>query len=322
MKRCFFTFLFSFSFLGFSQDMNIDMEDHLFAAYLRNFAPVAVSEMHRTGIPASIKLVQGILESYFGMSFLAKGSNNHFGIKCKRDWNGARFFYSDDEPNECFRKYDSVLESFFDHSRFLTTKKRYSSLFLLDKKDYKGWALGLQKAGYATDLTYPEQLIKRIEKYRLWVFDEEQLEGLSQRIEQYLLDLDLKLDVLPSFDFKHISKKKRVFRHINKKKKYIIVGEGENIEEIAKRYKISLHKLRLYNDLDGDKSLSVGQNLFLQGKNAYGISKFYVVKKGETMHSISQKLGVKLKKLYYKNSMKEDQEPIEGQVLYIKGRKR
>jgi flagellum-specific peptidoglycan hydrolase FlgJ len=152
---------------------------HLFASsqegvvvnYINEFSPTAVIEGVRTGIPPSITLAQGIHESGNGKSELARKSNNHFGIKCGGSWNGRSVNHDDDKPNECFRKYDSPLESYKDHSDFLTSRKHYARLFQLPITDYKAWAYGLKKAGYATDPKYPQKIIKNIEKYNLFVYD-------------------------------------------------------------------------------------------------------------------------------------------------------
>lgn len=140
-------------------------------AYVEKWAKVAVSEMYRSGVPASITLAQGLLESRYGLSELATKGNNHFGIKCHKDWKGKSMAYDDDEKGECFRVYGSADESFRDHSDFLRYRDRYKFLFDLETKDYKGWAYGLKKAGYATDPNYPTKLIKYIEDYRLYEYD-------------------------------------------------------------------------------------------------------------------------------------------------------
>ena len=139
--------------------------------YIKRYAPIAVSEMHKYNVPASITLAQGILESGNGRSQLASKSNNHFGIKCHTGWKGAKVYHDDDEKGECFRKYKYVESSYEDHSQFLSGRRRYASLFKLKKTDYKGWSKGLKKAGYATDKNYPKKLIKIIETYELYEFD-------------------------------------------------------------------------------------------------------------------------------------------------------
>lgn len=326
MKKKFFILFWTLLSKGiYSQDA--------FPLYIKNFASFAVKEMHRTGIPASIKLAQGILESSFGESYLAKNANNHFGIKCGIDWKGDFSFHDDDKSKECFRKYNSILESFLDHSNFLK-KPRYAALFLLPKQDYKAWARGLKKAGYATVSDYADRLIKRIEKYKLWVFDRENIEdfkGLESRIDQYLLDLSLtsladfkkeNFNIPLVFNSKNLASKDRIQSHENGKKKYIVIGKDESIEEISKKFGISITKLMFYNDLSIDKKLEPGQNLFLERKRNSGSKKFYKVGQKEDMHFISQKLGIRLKNIYLRNLMKLGEQPLEGEILYLRGKKK
>src|SRR4051812_10047034 len=136
-------------------------------AYIQQYKDVAISEMHRSGIPASITLAQGIHESGLGKSYLAQNTNNHFGIKCHENWTGKTFKYTDDAPDECFRVYDNPADSYRDHSDFLKNRPRYAPLFQLDATDYKGWAYGLKKSGYATNPKYPDILIKTNEDFQL-----------------------------------------------------------------------------------------------------------------------------------------------------------
>ena len=161
-----------------SYAQNIDIE-----RYVRDWAPTAVREMYRSGVPASITLAQGILESRYGNSPLATEGNNHFGIKCHKGWEGKTMAYDDDEKGECFRVYDSAAESFRDHSDFLRYRDRYKFLFEFSTTDYKAWAYGLKKAGYATDPSYPEKLIRYIEDYKLYEYDtveEDQLPAVAE----------------------------------------------------------------------------------------------------------------------------------------------
>ena len=162
--------------------------------YIKEYKDLAIQEMNRTGIPASITLAQGILESDYGNSRLATEGNNHFGIKCHSDWNGKRIYHDDDRKNECFRKYASNYQSYKDHSRFLTSSRRYAFLFDYDRTDYKKWARGLKKAGYATSPTYASKLINLIERYQLHQYDENRYSShflfilmfLAKKILQYI----------------------------------------------------------------------------------------------------------------------------------------
>ncbi|WP_238785238.1 glycoside hydrolase family 73 protein [Blattabacterium cuenoti] len=170
--------------------------------YVKKYALFAVEEMEKFGIPASIKLGQGMLESSFGNSSLAKATNNHFGIKCGKTWRGDVYYHDDDLPKECFRKYNSVRESFHDHSKFLK-QSRYSELFFLKKKDYQGWATGLKKAGYATSFQYDDRLIDQIEKYLLWKLDQETSQGIEKRLNNYLIKIrNSRSTIFDSFFYK------------------------------------------------------------------------------------------------------------------------
>lgn len=196
-------------------------------SYISTFKSIALEEMRKTGIPASITLAQGILESGSGKGRLAVEANNHFGIKC-HDWTGKKIYHDDDEAQECFRKYKNAETSFKDHSEFLTGRKRYANLFKLKKDDYKGWAKELRRAGYATDKRYPQKLISLIERYHLYRIDEEVL-GKTPR-------------------------KERV-NHIKHE-----VVKGDTLYSISKKYNLSVEKLMRLNNLN-DSSLSIGQIL-------------------------------------------------------------
>lgn len=201
--------------------------------YIGKFAPIAISEMHRAKIPASITLAQGILESGNGLSDLATRSNNHFGIKCHKGWNGESVEHDDDELGECFRKYDHPDKSYVDHSEFLTGRKRYASLFRLDKNDYVGWARGLRRAGYATDRKYPQKLIGLIERYELYKFD----------------------DFSNTFEVTQEEQKPT--------NTYYKVQQGDTLYSISQRYKTTVEKLKQLNGLKNN-NLSIGQRLLVK----------------------------------------------------------
>ncbi|WP_185872408.1 glycoside hydrolase family 73 protein [Blattabacterium cuenoti] len=191
MKKIFYFLLFFliFSFLSFSKEkkeQNIEIENVI--QYIKKYAVFAIEEMEKFGIPASIKLGQGILESSSGNSILSKETNNHFGIKCGKNWIGDIYYHDDDHPKECFRKYNSIKDSYQDHSKILQ-KPRYSKLFLLKNNDYQSWAIELKKAGYATSLNYDDLLIDQIEKYILWKFDEKNSYGIEKKINLYLTSI-------------------------------------------------------------------------------------------------------------------------------------
>ncbi|MFT5236421.1 MAG: flagellum-specific peptidoglycan hydrolase FlgJ [Ulvibacter sp.] len=209
--------------------------------YIEEYRDIAMQEMRQYGIPASITLAQGILESGAGRGELTKKANNHFGIKCHKGWTGKRVYHDDDRNQECFRKYKDSEISFRDHSLFLSERSRYSGLFKLRKDDYKGWAKGLRKAGYATDPKYPQKLIGIIEKYNLSKLDREAL-----------------------------GKKSRRKRNKEKKKKTGIatysVKKGDTLYSISIKYNIDVEKLKEYNGLRSNE-ISIGQELYLESIN-------------------------------------------------------
>ncbi len=206
-------------FSSFSKDSSFSKERkeiERVIEYIKKYAVFAVEEMEKFGIPASIKLGQGILESSSGNSHLSKATNNHFGIKCGKNWMGDIYYHNDDLPKECFRKYNSVRESFQDHSKFLQ-HPRYSKLFLLKKNDYQSWATELKQAGYATSLNYADLLINQIEKYLLWKFDEENSCGIEKRINLYLTSIMQNNQKNDSFFKKKIHFLYKIFLFIKKK---------------------------------------------------------------------------------------------------------
>jgi flagellum-specific peptidoglycan hydrolase FlgJ len=212
-------------------------------AYIREYAPIAVNEMHQYKIPASITLAQGILESGKGKSQLALKSKNHFGIKCHSNWTGERVYHDDDEKGECFRKYKFVATSYNDHSLFLTQRGRYAFLFDYNIKNYKKWAYGLRKAGYATDRKYPSKLLKIIEDYQLYEFDNIKKSTYSKK-------------------FKEVNHRKSGKRSKSKRKHYE-VEKGDTLYAISRKFSISVSDLKALNNLT-DNTLSLGQKLIVQ----------------------------------------------------------
>ena len=211
--------------------------------YIKKYAPLAVLEMHKYNIPASVTLAQGILESGNGRSQLASKSNNHFGIKCHTGWKGAKVYHDDDEKGECFRKYKYVQSSYKDHSEFLSGRRRYASLFKLRKSDYKGWAKGLKKAGYATDKKYPKKLIKIIEEYKLYEFDK-------------FTKKDLKRGKIEKPKKRNTKPKKSI-------PEYYQVKKGDTLYSIARKFKTTVALIKEVNGLKNN-SLSIGQRLLVK----------------------------------------------------------
>jgi LysM repeat protein len=271
-------------------------------SYIANFKDEAIKEMLMFNIPASITLAQGMLESGNGNSDLAVYANNHFGIKCHQ-WDGPTFTKDDDAKDECFRKYPSVLDSYTDHSQFLKTRPRYAQLFELKRNDYKGWAEGLKAAGYATDPKYTKRLLEIIESYRLYEFDKiENVPNISPSVSKVYTPEQIEIREVLRFHFI----------------KYVIVKPGDTFTKIANDTDKDLWQLCKYNDLTLNDKLIAGQKLYLQPKRNKAKEPFYTVKKGDTMRSISQLHGIKLKKLYKKNHLKPGEEPKVGDVLFLR----
>lgn len=281
--------------------------------YIDDYKDIAIREMERAGIPASIKLAQGILESNAGQSYLAKRANNHFGIKCGDNWNGKTVYRKDDDYDargklveSCFRSYRTVEACYVAHSEFLRDPKktyRYGFLFQLDPTDYKRWAYGLKKAGYATSATYPEKLIEIIERYALYQYD-----NMSS------IDLDT-----PGSDL--IA---GVIMQTNDVK-YTLATPQETVAEIADRTDIALRKLIEYNEhLTGaNQVLKEGEKVYLQKKrNSYrGQQQYHKVTAGQTMMDISNLYGLKLDKLYQRNRIPEGREPAVNEEIKLRGTK-
>jgi len=268
-----------------------------YESYIKQYRDLAVEEMKKYRIPASITLAQGLLESGAGQSTLARKSNNHFGIKCGSDWRGKTVSHDDDARGECFRAYKHPKQSHEDHSKFLANRPRYASLFKLDITDYKGWARGLKKAGYATNPRYAEQLIGIIELYDLHKYDRKG--GLKWMKEN------------PNPHQTYIANGLV----------YIVVRAGDSWKSISKELDISQKKLRKYNDLYKGYALQVGDILYLEKKNRKAGKEHivHVLRAGESMYSISQKYGIRLKNLYKLNKMDEDDPaPEVGTILRLR----
>lgn len=277
--------------------------------YIDKYKDIAIAEMKRSGIPASITLAQGILESESGNSTLARKANNHFGIKCHK-WKGKKVYHDDDEEDECFRKYNSPEDSYKDHTNFLMGAKRYNFLFEYKSDDYKKWAKGLKKAGYATSRTYAEDLIRIIENNKLYKYDNGDYKKTEVTINTGD-DEDFFIDV------------KRRKTYERNRIKYIIVEPGDDIKKISDEMDLFSWQLPKYNEIDKDAALTPGQVLYIQPKrwSAERGNDYHTVKQGETMYSICQLYGMKLKKLYRKNRMEPGTEPEVGQKLWLRSRK-
>ena len=289
-------------------------------SYIEKYKDLAISEMKRTGVPASITLAQGMIESDYGRSSLAIKANNHFGIKCHTDWAGPRFFKNDDKKNECFRKYSNPDESFRDHSDFLVSGSRYVSLFKFNLTDYKAWANGLKRAGYATNPDYPNMLIRKIEEYALYNYDRD-TKSFDKKPKIVVLKKDdgaviAKTDslVIQENDNSNVEMGySRIF--VRNRIYYIVVKESDTFQSLLEEFQLLKFELQKYNELPQDFSIVPGQILYLQPKrNKADVGfDYHTVKEGETMYLVSQLYGIKLKNLLEMNRMTDGDEPVTGQ---------
>ena len=287
--------------------------------YVATYAQIAVDEMNRSGIPASITLAQGILESGDGQSDLARKSNNHFGIKCHNDWTGERVYHDDDEKDECFRKYKNVQFSFEDHTDFLVRGSRYDFLFDLDQSDYKGWAKGLKKAGYATSPSYADRLIKIIEAAELYAYDDLQVNTLQVSVRNAPDDKGTKVNQRNRVV--RGNKKKFVIhrvKHLTGISPFIELKSVESIEAVADSMQMRLAVLLDINDATWETIFQAGDRVYVDYKKPNAQQKWMKVVFGQDMRRISQAYGIKLKKLYKYNNYEVGQQPKVGEQLRLK----
>jgi len=304
---------------------NISHSNSNVANYTSLYAQKAVQEMQRTGIPASITLAQGIIESDYGRSRLATRANNHFGIKCHSSWKGKKIYHDDDKRGECFRSYNSAEESFRDHSDFLVNGSRYDFLFSLRLDDYKGWAKGLKKAGYATNPKYASMLIRTIEENKLFLYDNssarvmaaaERDNNISSGKEPVISD-NAMADRSANAEFVVHNRSRIKTRN---RIQYILVEENDTYRSLAKEFDLLSWEIFRYNDLPDEAELRRGQLLFLQPKrNKAEIGNdYHILKEGETMFTISQLYGIKLKILYERNNLVPGRKPETGTELWLR----
>lgn len=289
--------------------------------YIDTYKDIAQVEMRLYEIPASITIAQGILESASGKGRLSVEANNHFGIKC-HEWTGKKIYHDDDKKQECFRKYNDAKYSYRDHSLFIAQRERYSKLFQLRKEDYKGWAKGLQSAGYATDKKYPQKLISLIELYELYKYDQAVLEDtfgkfkpqVSEEKEVSYLD---EVEVVEKTPAKNIVK---VEPSVLVGKGVYIVSKGETLYSISKKHNMSVKELQRLNGLN-DNTISIGQALVVtplpRSSNSNSGKAVYKVEKGDTLYSISKKHNITVKELQNMNGLSDNIISI-GQVLVVK----
>jgi LysM repeat protein len=324
-KKFAIAFLFVIYCIHFSYAQSSDA----IIAYIDKYKELAISEMQRTGVPAAITLAQGIHETSAGTSELVLESNNHFGIKCKKNWTGETVLHDDDAKAECFRKYDDAEDSYRDHSDFLRTGSNYSFLFNLDPTDYEGWARGLKKAGYATNPKYAQILIKLIEQYHL---EDYTLIAMGKMKESDLAKNDkadskniiavattqnaddnssLTVPVVkdyPSGEFR-----------INATR-VVYVKKGTSYLTIAQQYEIPLGRLFEFNDMKRQEVADCDQLVFIQRKRKIGDHEFHIVQAGETLKSIAQTEAIRLESLLEYNNLGANMQPAVGETLSLRSK--
>ncbi len=327
--------------LGFEKSQAQDPA--IIREYISAYKDLAIEEMQRTGVPAAIKLAQGIHETTAGTSPLVLRSNNHFGIKCKSNWKGQSVKHTDDAPNECFRKYDNPIDSYKDHSDFLKSNARYGSLFALDPSDYSGWAHGLKKAGYATNPKYPLILVKLIETYNLQDYTlialgkisskEEEVAAVSTRkkeevvvmnekseavaiVEEVGQEIEEEVIVIPGGKKISIEYPQGEFK-LNETR-VVFAKAGTLITGISNEYKVPANWLFDFNDMKPVEVIEKDQLIFLQRKRMAGAEDYYIVKEGETLYDIAQQQALRLEALLRYNNLKPDTPLTAGEKLYLK----
>ena len=299
---------FIFCFLvGINPALPAQKKLKVYVDYINKYNDIAVKQRDKYKIPASITLAQGILESGAGVSGLAKSSNNHFGIKCHSDWKGERVYWKDDGPNDCFRKYRTVDESYEDHSKFLVQQPRYSVLFTYNIRDYKSWAKGLQTCGYATDKGYANKLIRIIEDYELYQYDTKSLPKSAAK---------------PQTQTQKKNKKQELLRDVYRTHNliYVVAKADDNFDQIADDTGFKVKDLIKFNEVPANFPLEKGDIVYLEKKKPKADKPYFehLVKIGESMHSISQQYGIQLKSLYKMNKKSSDYVPTEGDVLRLR----
>lgn len=321
------------SIIGRSQEKPLNPD---YTAYISKYNETAVREMLLYHIPASITLSQGLIESNCGNSPLAVKANNHFGIKCQKDWAGETFLFDDDAEKECFRKYNNADESYRDHSLFLITRQRYSELFNLSITDYKGWARGLSQFGYATNPNYPDILIRVIEAYKLFLYDDttshDQItanetgnqqdvsENIATQSGESLPVLFRKFYKMPSaseFKLRNVSKLGRKV-YENNGLPFIFAIRNDTWQSIAEEFGIYSFQVYKQNELQSTDVITEGQMLYLEPKKRQASIAKYVMGTYDSMYSVAQRFGIKLSYLYKYNELLPGDEVIAGTTIYLR----
>ncbi|MBQ3260474.1 MAG: glucosaminidase domain-containing protein [Alistipes sp.] len=295
--------------------------------YIEKYKNIAIAHMEHYGIPASITLAQGILESNSGNSLLSRSSNNHFGIKCKKNWTGEKVYHDDDEKGECFRKYSSVEESYRDHAEFLDKSPRYDSLFVYSSSDYRSWARGLKAAGYATAPDYAERLVRIIEENKLFLLDRDggqtlyaEAHGATPAAETEMPAVGREDGVNPDAYRVTINAHRGYNVYRTNNVCYVVAKEGDRYEHIASLFEISAKSLRRYNDVADDAQPTKGDMVFIERKRKAweGNVLLHTVRHGESLYDISQAYGIRLRSLAKLNRLSLDAKLANGQSLKVR----
>jgi Mannosyl-glycoprotein endo-beta-N-acetylglucosaminidase/LysM domain len=300
--------------------------------YVNTYKALAIAEMQRSGVPAAITLAQGLHETQAGTSDLVKSSNNHFGIKCREDWKGEVVYHDDDRRGECFRSYATAADSYRDHSDFLRLSSRYAFLFTLDPADYEGWAYGLKKAGYATNMRYSQILIKLVKEYNLQQYTMIAMGKMAAADEVVLTVPGMapvaaiapaSSEATRGADSTTVAAQPEVFypegEFTINRTKVVYVPAGTSMLSVAGRYDIPLGRLLDFNDMKEEDVLVRGQLIFLQRKRREGSITFHVVREGEDLYGIAQAEGVRLQDLLEMNQLTPEAQPAMGEKVYLQG---
>jgi LysM repeat protein len=292
-------------------------------AYINTYKILAIAEMQRSGVPASITLAQGIHETQAGTSDLVIASKNHFGIKCKDSWKGQVVYHDDDARQECFRSYAAAEDSYRDHSDFLSQSPRYASLFKLNPEDYESWAYGLKNAGYATNIKYSQILIKLIRDYDLQKYSLIAMGKLPPELpDSVVVTKEIKRETVDGFFDSARQKPNPVITYpegafsINAAR-VIYVKSGVSLLYISNQYQIPLARLLEFNELKQEDVLVNDQLIFLQRKRKTGDIPFHIVQPNESMYNICQEEGIRYESLLELNRLQRGEEPAPGEKIYL-----
>ena len=297
--------------------------------YVEKYKAIAIAHMERYGIPASITMAQGILESDSGNSYLSRTSNNHFGIKCKKSWTGKKVYHDDDAKGECFRAYPSVEASYQDHADFLDQSPRYDSLFAYASDDYRSWARGLKACGYATAPDYAERLVKIIESMKLYLLDKDNgnkiysaaktaVENAEQWWESNVATSDEQIN--PNAFRVTVNSHKGYGVYRSNHTFYVVAKEGDTFESVGEIFDISPKMLRKFNDVAKDANLSKGDIVYIERKKTQWLGNVmqHKVVRDENLYSLSQSYGIRLKSLKKLNRMREGEDVKKGDIIRLK----